>query len=598
MKEKLRIAIYSRKSKFSEKGESVGNQVELCKEYISLHYLASEYDIETDIYEDEGWSGGTLERPQFQEFMKVEQSNPYNILICYRLDRISRNIADFTNLITELSKLDTSFISIKEKFDTKTPMGRAMMFIASVFAQLEREVIAERIRDNMLELSKTGRWLGGDAPTGYSSEKYELVKVCEKTANNILESKTRKACKLVTNEDEKDIVITIFNKYMELKSLSQLEVYLLKNSIKSRHGKDYCIPTIRQILTNPVYVKNDKETLNYYNQKGITIYAEDDRNNFDGKYGLISYNKMDGVKKRPMDEWVIAVGLHEGFIDGKDWVKVQELLEKNSDKRYRATARSKNNAVFSGILKCKCCGSYMRPKSGTSKDANGKTKYYYSCVNKEKSRGHNCNSRNVYGNDLDNNIIEEIKKIFVPNSEVYKELKKMQFSKNDTSVDEINSLEKKLNKNNEETKAVIDKMKYIDASLMDVINAELKRLKEKEEKLTSQIEEFKKKSIKENNAISTEAKTSKFILDIIDNALDEFNNFDLKYKKDLLNIFIESAVGEGDTVEIKLLNTKIDESKKKGFYATYLGEHKKMTDSLSSDSTRRCANIRFETNDT
>ena len=575
MKEKLRVAIYSRKSKFSEKGESIGNQVDLCKDYIALNYPSNEYEVEIDIYEDEGWSGGTLDRPKFQEFMKEEQSNPYNILICYRLDRISRNIADFSSFMNELSKLDTSFISIREKFDTKTPMGRAMMYISSVFAQLEREVIAERIRDNMLELSKTGRWLGGDAPTGYSSEKYEMVKVCEKTANNVLEAKTRKACKLITNKDEKDIVITIFKKYLELKSLSGLEYYLLSNSIKSRHGKNFSISTIRTILTNPVYAKNDEDVLNYYNEKGINIYADDDRNEFDGNYGLISYNKMDGIKKRPVEEWVIAVGLHEGFIEGKDWVKVQELLRKNSDKKYRATVRSKNEAAFSGILKCKCCGAYMRPKTGTSKDLNGKTKFYYSCVNKEKSRGKNCNSRNVYGNDLEKNIIEEIKKIFIPNSEVYNELNKIQFSKNSGGQAEINSLEKRLNKNNEETKAVIDKMKYIDASLMDAINAELKRLKAEEKKLALQIEELKKKDKNEANEVRSEARTAKFILDIIDNAFDMFYSFDLKSKKDLLNIFVESVKGDGDIVEVKLLNTKIDESKKKGFYATYSGGHKK-----------------------
>lgn len=562
MKEKLRIAIYSRKSKFSEKGESIGNQVDLCRDYIALNCPSNEYEVEINIFEDEGWSGGTLDRPKFQEFMKTEQSNPYDILICYRLDRISRNIADFSNLMNELSKLDTSFISIKEKFDTKTPMGRAMMYISSVFAQLEREVIAERIRDNMLELSKTGRWLGGDAPTGYSSEKYEMVKVCEKTPNNGLEAKTRKACKLITNEDEKYIVLTIYKKYLELKSLSALECYLIQNNIKSRHGKNFSITTIRLILTNPVYAKNDKDVLNYYNEKGINVYAEDDRNEFDGRYGLISYNKMDGLKKRPMQEWVIAVGLHEGFIEGKDWIKVQHLLEKNSDKRYRAAVRTKNDAAFSGLIKCKCCGSYMRPKSGSSKDANGKTKFYYSCVNKEKSRGKNCNSRNVYGNDLEKNIMEEIKKIFVPNLDVYNELKKMQFSKSDSIVDDINSIEKRLNKNNEETKAVIDKMKYIDASLMDVINSELKRLKAEEEKLNLQIEGLKKKN---KNEVSSEKRTANFILDIIDNAFDMFYSFDLKFKKDLLNIFIESIKGDGDSIEVKLLNTKIDESKKKVF---------------------------------
>lgn len=162
MKKKIRIALYSRKSKYTDKGDSVGNQIELIKEYIKKNYPKDEYETEIVIYEDEGFSGGNIDRPQFQKFLAEEEKEPYDILICYRLDRISRNIANFSNLMEELTKKNTSFISIKEQFDTSTPMGRAMMFIASVFAQLEREVIAERIRDNMIELAKTGRWLRWD----------------------------------------------------------------------------------------------------------------------------------------------------------------------------------------------------------------------------------------------------------------------------------------------------------------------------------------------------------------------------------------------------------------------------------------------------
>lgn len=128
--------------------------------YIKEHYPETEYDVEIVIFEDDGFSGGNIERPKFLEFLIEERMKPFDVLICYRLDRISRNIADFSNLMNEITKLGTSFVSIKEQFDTKTPMGRAMMYIASVFAQLEREVIAERIRDNMIELAKTGRWLG------------------------------------------------------------------------------------------------------------------------------------------------------------------------------------------------------------------------------------------------------------------------------------------------------------------------------------------------------------------------------------------------------------------------------------------------------
>lgn len=133
----------------------VGNQIELGKEYIRAHYPDDVYDTKIIVFEDEGFSGGNIDRPRFQEMLSLIRENKVNVLICYRLDRISRNIADFSNLINELSKHNVDFISIKEQFDTRTPMGRAMMYIASVFAQLEREVIAERIRDNLLELSKT-----------------------------------------------------------------------------------------------------------------------------------------------------------------------------------------------------------------------------------------------------------------------------------------------------------------------------------------------------------------------------------------------------------------------------------------------------------
>ena len=587
MKKKIRIVIYSRKSKYSEKGESIGNQIELCKEYIALHYPSEEYDVEMVIYEDEGFSGGNLERPQFKKFLTEERRKPFDVLICYRLDRISRNIADFSNLMNEITRLGTSFVSIKEQFDTKTPMGRAMMYIASVFAQLEREVIAERIRDNMLELSKTGRWLGGDPPTGYSSERYEIVSVCEQGADNILENKKRKACKLITNEEEKNLIMLIGQKYLELKALSQLEMYLMKNNIKTKNGKNFAISSLRKILTNVTYVKNDQDALKYFEDRGLHIYAEGDKSNFDGKYGLIAYNKMDGKKIRQMKDWVIAVGLHEGFWDGKDWIKIQDLLEKNADKRFRALANNKNNTVFSGIIRCKHCGSYMRPKSGTAKDDEGNTKYYYSCIKKEKTRGLQCKCNNVYGNELDKKIMQEIKKIFVPNSEVYKELKKMQFVKKDTIEEEIKNLEKQFQKNEADIKALIEKMKYVDIDLMEIINAELRKLKQSNEDIEGKLKGLRKAETDNRYELTKEAKVAKFVLNIIDNCFDVFEKFDLKYKKDLMNIFIESAYGDGENVEINLLNTNIEESRKKVFYATYIGEHKKISSSLSTDNSCR-----------
>ena len=156
-KNEEKIAIYSRKSKFTGKGESIGNQIELCKDYVR-NMFGERYVELCEVFEDEGFSGGNLKRPAFQRMMADVRKRKFKAIVVYRLDRISRNISDFTGLIDELTKQDVSFVSIREQFDTSTPMGRAMMFIISVFSQLERETIAERIRDNMHELAKTGRW--------------------------------------------------------------------------------------------------------------------------------------------------------------------------------------------------------------------------------------------------------------------------------------------------------------------------------------------------------------------------------------------------------------------------------------------------------
>ena len=199
------FVIYSRKSKFTGKGESIENQIEMCRQYIATHYSQEEADAAL-VYEDEGFSGGTLERPKFKKMMSDSQKIKFAAIVVYRLDRISRNIGDFAKLIEDLADREIGFISIREQFDTSSPMGRAMMYIASVFSQLERETIAERIRDNMHELSKTGRWLGGTTPTGYESESISNVTV---------DGKTRKACKLKIIPEEINLVKLIFDKFIE-----------------------------------------------------------------------------------------------------------------------------------------------------------------------------------------------------------------------------------------------------------------------------------------------------------------------------------------------------------------------------------------------
>ncbi|MDV9850653.1 recombinase family protein [Clostridioides difficile] len=126
----MKAAIYSRKSRFTGKGDSIENQIQLC-----IDYAKSIGIKDFLIYEDEGFSGSNIDRPQFKKMMQDAKDKKFNYLVCYRLDRISRNVSDFSTLIEKLNELNISFISIKEQFDTSTPMGRAMMFISSVFAR-------------------------------------------------------------------------------------------------------------------------------------------------------------------------------------------------------------------------------------------------------------------------------------------------------------------------------------------------------------------------------------------------------------------------------------------------------------------------------
>ena len=546
MKEKIIIAIYSRKSKYSDKGDSCGNQIEIAMEYIKNNYNMNKYDIKTLIFEDEGFSGGNIERPSFQEMIKKLKKNEFNVLICYRLDRISRNIADFSNLINELSKHNIAFISIKEQFDTRTPMGRAMMYIASVFAQLEREVIAERIKDNLLELSKTGTWLGGETPFGFKNQRYEKIGICEKDNDGKIIKKSKKASKLVIDENEIITVKLIFKKFKDLKSLTQLETYLINNNIKTRKKVNYSIVTLRRILTNLVYVKNDKYIKEYLEEKNIQIYScDNERSKFDGKYGLLTYNKTNSRKNIKINDWIIAVGLHQGIISGKEWIEIQQIIQKNNDRRFRSALYSKKQILASGLVFCDNCGSHMRPRN-MSINKDGIIKYRYCCQLKEKSKGQMCSSKNIVGNELDDKISDILKYYKVPNIEIYKYLKALNIDSEDSNKDELQILEKQLNQTNNEIDKIISNISYIDKELMDNINKNLKELKLKSDKIQNKIEKIKLNN-KENN---------EDIPDILKKAIENFDNFDLNTKRELAKIVIAQIKGNGSKISI-ILNEKL-----------------------------------------
>ncbi|MCL2350674.1 MAG: recombinase family protein [Defluviitaleaceae bacterium] len=375
------IAIYSRKSKFTGRGESIENQIEMCRQYIKIHYPQASGD-DILIYEDEGFSGGNTHRPRFSQMLIDAKTMGFSAIVCYRLDRVSRNINDFAKLIQDLDELGICFVSIKEQFDTKSPMGRAMMYISSVFSQLERETIAERIRDNMHEMAKTGRWLGGIAPTGYASRGEHKLEVVEAEAN---------------------IVKTIFSLFLTTDSLTRVEQFLKEDGRKTKNGKPFTRFAIRNILTNPVYASADEAAFEYFDQNKANMFAG--KENFCGKFGIMAYGRTlqkagQTHKLRPISEWVVAIGKHEPLICGADWVLAQEKLAQNSAKAPRKP-RSQT-AMLSGLLYCSC-GSHMRAKTNRQKQ-------YYLCAKKEKTRRQDCNMKNIDGGILDKTLAREVLK--------------------------------------------------------------------------------------------------------------------------------------------------------------------------------------------
>ena len=152
------VAIYLRRSLFDQDSLSIETQLNYCKQKLSP-------DEEYDVYEDNGYSGKSLDRPQMNKF--IQNMNKYTKLIVFKLDRCSRNLLDFANLLDKLQKNNVQFVSSTENLDTTTPTGRAMINIIATFAQLERETIAERVRVNYHQRALDGRFLGGTLQFGF-----------------------------------------------------------------------------------------------------------------------------------------------------------------------------------------------------------------------------------------------------------------------------------------------------------------------------------------------------------------------------------------------------------------------------------------------
>ena len=231
MKPPMRCAIYTRKS--SEEGleqsfNSLDAQREACEAYIKSQHHEGWRLIATR-YDDGGYSGGNTDRPALKRLMADIQTGKVSVVVVYKVDRLTRSLSDFAKIVEQFDKSHVSFVSVTQQFNTTTSMGRLTLNVLLSFAQCEREVTGERIRDKIAASKKKGMWMGGTVPLGYAARDR----------------------KLVVNELEAPTVRTIFDEFLRLGSVHRLQQWLRENNIKSRSGNHFFRGALYIILRNP-----------------------------------------------------------------------------------------------------------------------------------------------------------------------------------------------------------------------------------------------------------------------------------------------------------------------------------------------------------
>lgn len=530
----MNLAIYSRKSIFTGKGESIENQIQMCREYI-FNYIDKNSQI--FIYEDEGYSGGNTNRPKFQEMIKDIKSGKINKVICYKLDRIGRSVAQLSNMFELLDKYNCSFTSITEQqFDTTTPMGRAMINIASTFAQLERETIAERVRDNMIGLAKTGRWLGGQSPLGFAPEKSTYIDE---------EFKERTLMKLTPIPQELELVKLIFNSYIKIQSVRQVTKKLNLERFTGKNGGNLNTSVIIRILKNPIYIISDETSHEYLSKSGMNIFGSPNGN------GYLTYNKTKKLTiDRDISEWIVSVSKHKGIISSSDWIKVQELLDINKNKKIiRLGTGSKNTSILSGVLKCAKCGGNMLVRHGHKEAKSGKVFAYYICSNKDSKFVDKCTNPNIRVDRLDEIVISHLKAFDINLLE-----KSLQNTIDKTSFEfESNSTNKIQEKINEKQKDVSNLLRTLSkAPNEDVEKIIMNEISDINKEIKN-LENSLKLNSDENDKRNIEIKNMEFVMD----ALRNFNKNidiiqDVGQRRLLIQAITDTIVWDGETYTAKV----------------------------------------------
>lgn len=347
-------AIYARQSVDKADSISIESQIEFCR----YEARGAPYRI----YADRGFSGKNAHRPEFQRMLHDIRRGQIKRVICYKLDRCSRSIVDFAALMEELDRYHADFISCTEKFDTSSPIGRAMLNICIVFAQLERETIQQRITDAYHARSRHGFYMGGRIPFGFQLEP------C------FVQGK-RTACYRPV-ETEAEILRFMYEIYAQ-PGASLADVINALQTARIRHPRKedgvWIRSQIGRMLKNPIYVKADWQVYQYYADLGVSILNSPQ--DFIGRNGCYLYS---GKEDKAARHLVLAP--HEGIVCAELWLQCRN---KQAIFHQKQPCSGERSTWLLGKLKCHHCGYALVCRKTTRKS--GREYRYLACGAKERT---------------------------------------------------------------------------------------------------------------------------------------------------------------------------------------------------------------------
>lgn len=282
-------AIYARQSVERADSISIENQIAWC--------VAETRGNPYRVYSDRGYSGGNLHRPGFAAMMEEVQNGEIGRVIVYKLDRISRSLVDFVNITQELNRRGVAFVSATERFDTASPMGKAMLGICMIFAELERDTIRKRVTDAYAARCRRGFYMGGRIPYGFHLRETVIDGI--------------HTAMYEPEETEAAQIREIYRLYAESDDTMQsLAKRLPEHGIPHLRGGTWLSARISELLRNPIYARADERIRDYFLRAGVTVPESADR--FTGTNGCYLYDSA--------GESVLITAPHEGLVDSGLWL--------------------------------------------------------------------------------------------------------------------------------------------------------------------------------------------------------------------------------------------------------------------------------------